>query len=406
VIAFALLGSRLRVSYRTPLSGCAYDNGTGGASGLYRWCERLGMPAQRLESPLREAPGALAAATGNVVITMGDGPWSPSEAEAVPADWRAVRDWLARGNALIIATEAPGSLPAALREDYVSGKLEEIGRVLPEATLPERFRVAESVESHPETTEASATGGGSLIVERDGPRWKPSRPGNPAPGAPAMAPGTGPRGDEAVPAGWQLAGDDRGGVLFRLPVGQGACYVLLDAFAWTNAGLDAGDNAGLLAGILGREVRGGAVAFDEYRHGHGRAESFLTYLLSLPGASAFLRLALAWALLYYYARNVRLGPAERLEEPERRTAREYIDAVAQLNERARAAPLAVAAVAGRLRQLARSSVQDDVAVASLLREADAFVKAGHRPAAPREAIRLVRDMVQLRKQRYGSRSIP
>jgi hypothetical protein len=117
-------------------------------------------------------------------------------------------------------------------------------------------------------------------------------------------------------------------------------------------------------------LKGGSLVIDEQRHGHGRAESFLTFLLTLPGASAFLWLALAWALLFYYARNVRLRPVERYAEQERRTAQEYINALAQLHERARAAPLAVEAVAARLRQLTRSSFEHEAAVESLLREAD------------------------------------
>ena len=135
----------------------------------------------------------------------------------------------------------------------------------------------------------------------------------------------------------------------------------------------------MLAEILGREIRGGVLAFDEYRHGHGRAESFLTYLLNLPGSSAFMWLAAIWALLYFYGRNVRLKPVEAYVERERRTAQEYIDAVAQLYERARAAPLVVEAVARRLRQLSRSAAERPPAVDALLRSAEDYVKAGGAP---------------------------
>ncbi len=51
------------------------------------------------------------------------------------------------------------------------------------------------------------------------------------------------------------------------------------------------------------------------------------------------------------------GRSKSYVERERRTAQEYIDAVAQLYERARAAPLVVEAVARRLRQLARSAAE-------------------------------------------------
>ncbi|MDR3617713.1 MAG: hypothetical protein P4L85_00040 [Paludisphaera borealis] len=405
VLAFALLGSRLRVSYRTSLSGCVYDGGTGGASGLYRWCGRMGIPATLLEVPLGEAPRTLPAPSGNVLLTMGDGPWSPSgEEESVVL--REVREWLKRGNALIVVTSKPSSLPSAFREELLADKLNQIDTGQPAGPpAPAALLIAKEVQSRPDTVELPVTGDGSLTVEAQSARWKPIAPKSAGAAATAPLPDGAATDTKPEPPRWQLAGDAGGGVLFRFPIGSGACYVLLDAFPWTNAGLDAGENARVLAGILGREVRGGSLAIDEHRHGHGRAESFLTYLLSLPGASAFLWLALAWALLYYYTRNVRLRPAERHAVQERRTAQEYIDAVAQLHERARAAPLAVEAVAGRLRQLARSSVEHEAAVETLLREADAYVKAEGRPASPRDAIRLVTELVQLRKRLYGSRTI-
>ena len=193
--------------------------------------------------------------------------------------------------------------------------------------------------------------------------------------------------------------------MFRIPVGQGAVYVLLDEFAWTNAGLDHGDNARVLAELLGREIRGGVLAFDEYRHGHGRTESFLTYLLNLPGSSAFMWLAAIWALLYFYGRNVRLKPVEAYVERERRTAQEYIDAVAQLYERARAAPLVVEAVARRLRQVSRSSAEHSPSVEGLLHSAEDYTKTEERPASPIAAIHLVRELIQLRKRIYGTRTV-
>jgi hypothetical protein len=202
-----------------------------------------------------------------------------------------------------------------------------------------------------------------------------------------------------------MAADPRGGVLFRFPVGQGSVYVLLDEYAWTNTGFDQGENARVLADLLTREIRGGVLALDEYRHGHGRTESFLTYLMNLPGSSAFLQLAALWTTFYLYGRNVRLRPVEAYVEHERRTAQEYIDAVAQLYERARAAPLVVEAVARRLRQLARASAEHPPAVEALLHSAFDYTKGEERPASPVAATRLVKELIQLRKRIYGTRTI-
>jgi hypothetical protein len=180
--------------------------------------------------------------------------------------------------------------------------------------------------------------------------------------------------------------------------------VLLDEFAWTNSGLDQGDNARVLADILGRELKGGVLALDEYRHGHGRAESFLVYLMHLPGSRALFWLGLIWCGLYYYGQNVRLKPQEPYVERERRTAQEYIDAVAQLYERARAAPLVVEAVARRLRQISRSSAECPPAVGALIESAQDYAKREERPATPSAAMDLVKKLIQLRKSIYGTRA--
>ena len=110
VIILAFSGSRLRVSYRTPLYGCARDHGTGGASGVFRWADRIGIPVRLLEVPIWEASQSLRSAAGNCVLTMGDGSWSPTGEDLEPVNWQSTRDWLSRGNTLIVVTTAPESL--------------------------------------------------------------------------------------------------------------------------------------------------------------------------------------------------------------------------------------------------------------------------------------------------------
>ncbi|MHB1561017.1 MAG: hypothetical protein ACYC61_26485, partial [Isosphaeraceae bacterium] len=100
----AALGNRFRIAYRTPLTGCARDPGTGGAAGVARWAARIGVPVQMLEVPVWEAPQALDEPEGNCVVTMGNENWSPAGQVLSPTDGAAVEDWLARGNTLIIVT--------------------------------------------------------------------------------------------------------------------------------------------------------------------------------------------------------------------------------------------------------------------------------------------------------------
>ncbi len=371
---------------------------------MVRWADRIGIPVQLLEVPVWEASQALRESAGNCVLTMGDGSWSPVSENLEPAGWQSTRDWLSRGNTLIVVTTAPDALPRALRQDLIPSTLRETAAEAASAAAgPASLIGPRSVDSRPETTQAPVTTGGILTVDRKGPRWTAAPTA--APGSAASQTAPPPIARDTDPARWQLAGDQRGGVLFRIPVGHGIVYVLLDAFAWTNTGLDQGDNARVLAELLGREIRGGVLALDEYRHGHGRAESFLTYLLNLPGSSALIWLAVIWAMLYLHGRNVRLKPVEAYVERERRTAQEYIDAVAQLYERARAAPLVVEAVARRLRQLSRSRAEHSCSVAELLERAEDYTKTEERPASPIAAIHLVRQLIQLRKQIYGTRTV-
>ncbi len=404
VVILAYSGSRLRVSYRTSLSGCARDHGTGGASGIVRWADRIGIPVQLLEVPIWEASQPLRAPAGNCVLTMGDASWSPTGEDLEPANWQRTRDWLSRGNTLIVVTTAPQALPRALRQGLIPSTLREAAAESASlAAESTSFIGQRSVDSRPETAQAPVTTGGILTVERKGPRWIVSS--TPGPGPVASETDPPPIARDPDPGRWQLAGDQRGGVLFRITVGQGAVYVLLDEFAWTNTGLDHGDNARVLAELLGREIRGGVLALDEYRHGHGRAESFLTYLLNLPGSYALIWLAAIWAMLYFHGRNVRLRPVEAYVERERRTAQEYVDAVAQLYERARAAPLVVEAVARRLRQLSRSWAEHPPSVEVLLQSAENYTKSEERPASPIAAIHLVQQLIQLRKRIYGTRTV-
>lgn len=397
VFLLALFGSRLAISYRTAFNGCARDDGTGGASGLFRWAKRLEIPVRLLEVPIWEAPQSLEQPVGNCIITMGNGRWSLTGEDLQRTDWIRLRDWLAKGNAILIATMAPGKLPKEASDDLVPPAIREIAA---QATSP---LSPDLVDARPQTSNAPVKQGGHLTVEAEGPRWvsMETKFRQPAAGSASE-----PRASQQTGlARLQMAGDGRGGVLFRIPIGNGAAYILLDDFAWTNAGFDQPDNARVLATILKRELGQGVLGFDEYRHGHGRAESIVTYLFGLPGAHTFVWLASVWLALYVYGRNVRLQPAEDDLEVERRTAREYIDAVAQLYERARASPLVVETVARRVRHLSRPFAEVPVSLGDALREAESYTKRQERPAHPRNAILLVRELIRLRKQLYGSRSL-
>jgi hypothetical protein len=116
-------------------------------------------------------------------------------------------------------------------------------------------------------------------------------------------------------------------------------------------------------------------------------------------------MALLSGLVWLWAKNQRLGPAEEFREPERRTTREYIDAIAGMHQRARAAGLSVRAVRQRLEHLLSQRMQQPKQVTRLLQQADSHIALQGRPANPVEEIQLVRELIRTRKELYGSRPI-
>ena len=86
---------------------------------MFRWADRIGIPVQLLDVPIWEASQSLAEPAGNCILTMGNGSWSPTGEDLDPANWLSTREWLARGNTLIVVTAEPGSLPEELRQDLI-----------------------------------------------------------------------------------------------------------------------------------------------------------------------------------------------------------------------------------------------------------------------------------------------
>jgi hypothetical protein len=375
LVMVAWWGASASIGYESALRCCAFDPGTGGGLGLFHWGRQLGIPVQALQDPLWEAVATTSAREGNCFLTAGDGPWSPWGEELTQEQWTTIQHWIARGNALIVITTDPSALPKVFVDDLFRFDPNAVG---PKTAPHEVSLFQPSVAASPETSTAALPGHRSLTIRADGPRW-----------------GKGLKGGES-------AADGTGVVWHRESVGKGAVYVLLDDFAWTNSGFDSAGNADALAALLARELRGGVFGFDEYRHGHGRVESFAVYLLRLPGANAFCLIAVSLAGIYLLGRNIRFGPPETFVLVERRSAREYVEAAAFLNQRARAAPLAVESIVRRLRAIALRRGRSNAEMEELLSQAERFAASGARPANPGEICGLARRLIAMRKKLYGS----
>lgn len=360
--------SRLQRPYRTPFSGSVHDAGTGGGKAVRRWVEKMGWPVTIVTATLPAVP-TLARDTGNCLFSSGNEPFPIADSADSASRWRALRTWVARGNSLFLVTAQPASLPPELFR-YVLESAPPVA-VSPAPRPP-------SQESSVVTEEIVVGTGGRLTINALGPRWS------------------------RVPGGWETAGDRRGSVYHRIGIGHGAVVIVLDDLALTNSGLDVGSNPDTIAALLDREVTGGVVVVDEARHGHGEADSYLGVLLSVPGARSVMVLCALLVMLFLYGRNVRFGRPEPYAPVERRSSSEYVEALAGLYERARAAPLMVEAVAHRLRTAARRRSRMSAALDRALERATEYRATAPRERVPREALRLMRELTRLRREVLGS----
>jgi hypothetical protein len=333
---------------------------------------QIGYQVTALDQPAWQAVATLPS-EGGCIITAGNDRWTPPNPYEAQEAWDQLETWLARGNTLIVITTKDRGVPQLLRTNMITAadfdvELDLFGS--------DKVKPIEG-EQLSERTSRVETLWGELTVRRGGFRWS---------------------GELGELRYWS---DDEGPVLIEQPIGRGSLLLLLDDFAWTNAGLDCGENAAVLVRLLAGKAPARLVAVDEYRHGHGQAESFVTFALSLPGAGSFALIAVATGLLWLWSANVRFGPPEPYEQGERRTAAEYIDAVAELYRRARAAPLAVEAVAERVRTVAHQRGHLSAELSATLNEAEQYVAKAERPVQPAVACRLVGELIRLRKLQYG-----
>ncbi len=380
LLAAYFVGRRLGTVCRTRLSLCIEDGGTGGGLALARFLERIGYKVTALDRPVWDAVEELGG-TGRCLITAGDEKWSPPDPHEGEEAWQRLEKWLQRGNTLLAITTTLDGLPKLLQARPAwTTELDSLERFgwfgYVDPIRPERLR---------EETVPVDTAWGKLVVRSSGLRL------------------TG-----ELDEGLKRWSDSKGAVLLEKPIGRGRLIVLLDDFAWTNAGLDCGENAAVLARLLAAAAQAAQVAVDEWRHGHGRAESFLTFALSLPGGTSFVVIAALIGLLFLGSANIRFGPAEPYEQPERRTVAELdrpfvVGARPRHIEiaRARAAPLAVAGVAERMRNLAHLRGHVSPELAATLAAADDYVAGGERPVQPTAACTLVRELIRMRKLHYG-----
>lgn len=135
-------------------------------------------------------------------------------------------------------------------------------------------------------------------------------------------------------------GNGEKNLLADFPYGSGQIIFLSDPYIVSNAGISLVDNAQLAVNIVGANG-GGTIAFDEYHHGYGATQnSFFTYFAETPvlalGAQALLLVG-----FLFFTQSRRFARPLPANEPSRLSKLEYVAAMAELQQRAKAFDLAI-----------------------------------------------------------------
>ncbi len=141
----------------------------------------------------------------------------------------------------------------------------------------------------------------------------------------------------------------RGALLVDYPHGAGRIVVLSEPYMVANGGIRLADNLQLALNILGSA--GGMIAFDEYHQDRAGARNHLiayfagTPVLWMLAQGALVVLVLLWTRGRRFARPLPVPFVDR------RSSLEFVDSMAELQQRARAYDLAIENIYSRLRRV-------------------------------------------------------
>lgn len=143
--------------------------------------------------------------------------------------------------------------------------------------------------------------------------------------------------------------DYRGALLVDYPHGAGRIIVLSDPYMVANGGIRLADNLQLALNVIGSV--GGMIAFDEYHQDRAGARNHLiayfagTPILWMLAQGTLVVLVLLWTRGRRFARPLPVPFVDR------RSSLEFVDSMAELQQRARAYDLAIENIYTRLRRV-------------------------------------------------------
>jgi hypothetical protein len=271
-----------------PVRRTTYSAAGGGYKVLYLWMQAMGVPVKRWENSFSDlGPEAS-------VLLIADPEIGPGTGEL-----KALKNWVLKGGTLILAIRPPN-------------------------VFLKYFGLESAVGDHAKNGDHTVwfqpgyyTRGVRAIEGRRHPGLKSDRP------------------EVIFHIRYRC-----GGYLAVMQEGKGRVIALADPSLFGNKSLKKGDHARLALNLLRNHYTEGALLFDEYHHGYGRATSVLVHFGRSRALEPLLQIMLL-LLMLWAARGRRFGPPRPLIEKIQRSSMQYVKAMAQLFERYRVRGLAL-----------------------------------------------------------------
>lgn len=127
--------------------------------------------------------------------------------------------------------------------------------------------------------------------------------------------------------------DERGEIITSFKEGEGKIVLISSPYIVSNKGIREANNVFLMTNILFLEAFKNKVYFDEYGHGYSLEKGLFGYFKGTPFAWVFLQCMLVW-LCYIYSFGKRFGRPKEIRVARRRSALEYVEAMAEIFKKA------------------------------------------------------------------------
>jgi len=430
----------------------SYHSGPTGTRALYDFLSESGFKVMRWREPLTELQKnsghmvSTLVVVGQVIVPFDD------------KDHKALNEWVANGGRLILIDRFPTFAPITTegwaintkdRESptfdtdpgniaQMTTKVTELKPVQPtlltnkvESVLPSRFATRFVVTAVPTPSPTPVAYGIGPAIHQDdtvlgSPSPEPSETesdttieteSTPPPQAVRIAedPVEDDHSYESPYAPVVHVGDSGGAAVLDYAYGSGRIVLVSDPYLVTNSGIRLRDNLTLAINLVGGPKTPGLIAFDEYHQGRGvTRNAFAHYfagtpVLAIGGQIVLLVLVVLWTNGRRFARPLPLPQVDR------RSSLEFVESMAELQERSRAFDLAIENIYTRTRRVlaryagvdynsSRAEIATRIAERSTIdrHELEALMQKcedaiNGQPISSRESIQLVRSLRKIER---------